>query len=229
MYCLIKILILFVSKFWFFFFEILTFFRKLRLSRMYLSPIFVRRVCRWFWRATRGDNQARYDTLWLVHHGLPKKRHLNEARYECQGYTRGSKARLVFPSTFSFSPCLEFPRQECRAGIWLVRYGPLKKWDLNEARHERRGYTRGSKAMRVFPSTFSLLPWVPSARVYSRHNDYNYHLIIMMVSIPYRYHLIGMDTFRYLQVWIPFDTYKYRNHINTFNITSIWVSQPSLL
>ncbi len=32
----------------------------------------------------------------------------------------------------------------------------LKKWDLNEAIHERRGYTRGSKEMRMFPSTFSL-------------------------------------------------------------------------
>ncbi len=37
-------------------------------------------------------------------------------------------------------------------------HGPLKKRDLNEARHERRGYTRGSKARRVFPSTLSLLP-----------------------------------------------------------------------
>ncbi len=37
-------------------------------------------------------------------------------------------------------------------------HGPLKKWDLNEARHERQGYKRGSKVRRVFPSTLSLLP-----------------------------------------------------------------------
>ncbi len=41
---------------------------------------------------------------------------------------------------------------------WLVHQGPLKKRDLNKARHERRGYTRGSEVRRVFPSTFSLLP-----------------------------------------------------------------------
>ncbi len=42
--------------------------------------------------------------------------------------------------------------------LWLVHHGPLKKQDLNEARHKRRGYTRRSKAMREFSSTFSLLP-----------------------------------------------------------------------
>ncbi len=46
---------------------------------------------------------------------LLKKRDLNEARQEHQGCTRGSKARRVFPSTFSLSPCLGFPRRECTA------------------------------------------------------------------------------------------------------------------
>ncbi len=32
----------------------------------------------------------------------------------------------------------------------------LKKRDLNEVRHERQGYTRGSKVRQVFPSTLSL-------------------------------------------------------------------------
>ncbi len=56
-----------------------------------------------FWCATRGDSQARHETLWLVHHRLLKKRDLNEMRHECRGYTRGSKARRVFPSTFSLA------------------------------------------------------------------------------------------------------------------------------
>ncbi len=84
---------------------------------MYLSPISVRRVCRWFWCATQGGSQTRHETLWLVHHGPLKKRDPNEARHERQGYTRGSKARRVFPSTFSLLPCLRFPRQECTADI----------------------------------------------------------------------------------------------------------------
>ncbi len=58
----------FVLNFGFFFQNSNLFFRKLRPSRMYLSPISVRWVCRWFWRATRGDSQARHETLWLVHH-----------------------------------------------------------------------------------------------------------------------------------------------------------------
>ncbi len=37
-------------------------------------------------------------------------------------------------------------------------YRLLKKRDLNEMRHERRGYTRWSKVRRVFPPTFSLSP-----------------------------------------------------------------------
>ncbi len=73
-----------------------------------------------FWRATRGDSQARYETLWLVHYGPLKKWDLNEARHEHQGYTRGSKVRRVFPSTFSLSHCLGFPQWECTAGITLL-------------------------------------------------------------------------------------------------------------
>ncbi len=67
--------------------------------------------------ATRGDSQVRHETLWLMHHGPLKRRNLNNARHEHRGYTRGSKARRVFQSTFSLSPCLGFPRQECTAGM----------------------------------------------------------------------------------------------------------------
>ncbi len=70
-----------------------------------------------FWHTTRGNSQARHETLWLVHQELRKKRDLNKPRHECWGYTRGSKVRRVFPSTFSLAPCLGFPRQECSAGI----------------------------------------------------------------------------------------------------------------
>ncbi len=59
------------------------------------------------------------ETLWLVHHRPLKKWYLNEARHERRGYTRGCKARWVFPSTFSLSPCLVFPRWECTASITL--------------------------------------------------------------------------------------------------------------
>ncbi len=40
-----------------------------------------------------------------------------KARHERRGYARGSKARRVFPFTFSLSPCLGFPQRECTAGI----------------------------------------------------------------------------------------------------------------
>ncbi len=70
-----------------------------------------------FWCATRGDSQARHETLWLVHHRPLKKRDLNEARHKHRGYTRGSKARRVFPSTFLLSPCIGFPRRACTADI----------------------------------------------------------------------------------------------------------------
>ncbi len=69
-----------------------------------------------FWHTTRGDSQAKHETLWLVHHRPLKQWDLNEARHERRGYTRGSKARWVFPSTFSLSPCLGFPRRECTPG-----------------------------------------------------------------------------------------------------------------
>ncbi len=55
-----------------------------------------------------------------MHHRPLKKRDLNEARHEYRGYTRGSKAKRVFPSTFSLSACLGFPRGECTAGIMLI-------------------------------------------------------------------------------------------------------------
>ncbi len=92
-------------------FEILTFFffRKLRPFQMYLSPISIRRVC------------AKHKTFWLVHHRPLKKRDLNEARHECQGYTRGSKARRMFPSTFLLSPCLSFPLRECTVDMRKCR------------------------------------------------------------------------------------------------------------
>ncbi len=66
-----------------------------------------------FWRATQGDTQ---DPLARAHRPL-KKWDLNEAKHEHQGHTRGSKARRVFPSTLSLSPCLGFPWRECTAGI----------------------------------------------------------------------------------------------------------------
>ncbi len=50
-------------------------------------------------------------------HGPLKKWDLNKARHERRGYMRGSKARRMFPSILSFSPCLGFPRRECTAGI----------------------------------------------------------------------------------------------------------------
>ncbi len=72
----------------------------------------------------RGNSQARHETLWLGRHrGSLKKQDLTrrdtsvEARHERQGYTRASEVSWVFPSTFSFSPCLGFSRWECTAGI----------------------------------------------------------------------------------------------------------------
>ncbi len=53
-------------------------------------------------------------------HRLLKKQDLNEVRHERRGYTRGSKARRVFPSTLSLLPCLGFPQQKCTAGSTLV-------------------------------------------------------------------------------------------------------------
>ncbi len=70
-----------------------------------------------FWCATWGDSQVRHETLWLMHHGLLKKRDFNEARHECWDYTSGSKARRVFLSTFSLLPRFGFPRRECTAGM----------------------------------------------------------------------------------------------------------------
>ncbi len=117
-------ILFFFSKFW-------LFFQKLRPSWMYLSPISVRWVCRWFWRTTRGDSRARHETLWLVHHGLLKKQDLNEARHERWGYMRGSKARRVFPSIFSLPPCLGFPQRECTPGI-IFNEANSKIWAILE-------------------------------------------------------------------------------------------------
>ncbi len=62
-------------------------------------------------------------------------------------------------------------------------------------------------------------------------NYYNYWLSIMIVLIPYPYHLIGIDTFRYLQVSIHIHTYEYRClqvsiHIHTIStpLTSLSAS-----
>ncbi len=71
-------------------------------------------------RDTRRQPGETQDPLTRAH-GLLKKRDLNKARHECRGYSRGSKARRVFPSTLS--PCLGFSRQECTAGrtlCWLI-------------------------------------------------------------------------------------------------------------
>ncbi len=96
MYWLIVILVFLFQNF-VFSWNFDSFFLKLRPSRMYLSPIFVRRVWRWFWHVTRDNSQARHETLWLVHHRLLKKRDLNKVRHEHWGYTRGSKARASVP------------------------------------------------------------------------------------------------------------------------------------
>ncbi len=73
-----------------------------------------------FWRVTRGNSQARHKTHLTRAHGLLKNRDLDEARHECRGYTRGSKARRVFPSTLSLSPYLEFSRSECTASLMAL-------------------------------------------------------------------------------------------------------------
>ncbi len=65
---------------------------------------------------TRRQPGETWDPLTRAH-GLSKKWDFNEVRHERRGYMRGSKARRVFPSTLSLSPCLGFPRQECTAGI----------------------------------------------------------------------------------------------------------------
>ncbi len=69
------------------------------------------------WRTTWGNSQARHRTLLLVHHRPLKNWNINEVRHKRCGNTRGSKARRMFPCTFSLSPCLGFPRRECTAGI----------------------------------------------------------------------------------------------------------------
>ncbi len=71
----------------------------------------------WFWRVTRGDSQARHKTRWLGHHGPQKKRELMRRDTSTWNYTRASKARRVFPSTFSHLRCPGFSRRECTASI----------------------------------------------------------------------------------------------------------------
>ncbi len=74
---------------------------------------------------TRRQSDETRDPLTRAY-GPLKKQDLNEARHERRGYTRGSKARRVFPSTLSLSSCLGFPRRECTASItfglpfWLL-------------------------------------------------------------------------------------------------------------
>ncbi len=124
-FCFFSTFWIFFSKFWW------VFFRKLRPT---FPNVFVAWwVCKWFWHAARGSSQARHETLWLVHHGPLKKRDPNEARNKCRGYTRGSKARRVFPSALSLSPCLGFPQWECTAGI--------KNWTVTDET-ERSGFVQ---------------------------------------------------------------------------------------
>ncbi len=61
------------------------------------------------------------DSLTHAHRPL-KKLDLNEVRHERWGYTRGSKARRVFSSTLSLSPCLWFAQRECTGGTIFCRY-----------------------------------------------------------------------------------------------------------
>ncbi len=126
------------------FFEILTFFffENYNLSecicRLFLSDECVDEFGAW--------HKARHETLWLVHRGTLKKLDLNEERHECRGYTRGSKARRVFPSTFSLSPCIGFPRRECTAGI--RRKAPHVSHILQFIREHVR--LLGLKILRIF-------------------------------------------------------------------------------
>ncbi len=71
----------------------------------------------WFWYVTRSDSQARHKTFWLGHQGPLKKWELTRRDTSVQGYRRASKARRVFPSTFSLSRCLGFFQRECTASI----------------------------------------------------------------------------------------------------------------
>ncbi len=139
---------------------------------------------------TRGDSQARHETLRLVHHRLLKKRGLNNARHERRGYMRGSKAWQVFPCTFSLLPCLGFPRQECSAGI--------KKREPTRQDTSAQGYTRAYKAN---VSTYILaltLSRILLARVYSWHRILT--LLGQMLILPWvqmdpsiilHYYLVG--------------------------------------
>ncbi len=54
------------------------------------------------------------------HHRPLEKWELTRWDTSTRGRTRASKARRVFPSTFSLSPCLWFSRQKCTAGISLI-------------------------------------------------------------------------------------------------------------
>ncbi len=77
-------------------------------------------VSSWFCCVTRGDSQARYETFWLGHCGLVKKRELMRRDTSARGYKRASKARWVFPSTFSPPCCLRFSRQKCTDSTKLI-------------------------------------------------------------------------------------------------------------
>ncbi len=67
---------------------------------------------------------------------LKKKRDLNEVRHECRGYMRGSKDRRVFPSTFSLSPFLGFPRWKCTVGIRIQKRQSRFTLSLNTAKNK---------------------------------------------------------------------------------------------
>ncbi len=51
---------------------------------------------------------------------------------------------------------------------------------------------------------------------YIVYSCFNYRLIIMMISIPYQYHLIGINNFQYLQVSIHIDTIG-SDHLNFYD------------
>ncbi len=65
----------------------------------------------------------------------------------------------------------------------------------------------------TYYTLFAVRPLFHCSRIV--YGGLNNHIIIMMVSIPYRYHLIGRP--------IPFDTYMYRYHIDIFNVTTTWL------
>ncbi len=110
-----------------------------RVHSVRLSESYTRRDCAsatlytfaisfWFWCVTRGDSQARHETLWLGHHGPLKKQELMRRDTSARGYTRASEcfhlhscSRTVSGSlNESVHPALELTNQSVRH-YWAAR------------------------------------------------------------------------------------------------------------